>query len=137
MVLDTGPLYALLDDRDGQHSAAVALLDQLEQQNADITCAYPAALETHRLMLTRERVTVEHAHALIADALEIFTPELPTLEDVDAALGSLRSFADQKISLTDATIAAIALRLRAAVLTFDQKARHFELMGAEVYGRAS
>lgn len=134
VLLDTGPLFALLYNRDGKHSAAVAALEELEDANAEVSCAYPAALETHRLMLTREVVTVSHAHALINDALDIFTLTMPTLEDATEAAKNLKRFSDQKITLTDATIAAMARRERQVVFTFDERQRHFQLMGAAVYG---
>ena len=130
--MDTGPLFALLNRRDSKNAVATRILETLESENAEVSCAYPAALETHRLMLTRG-VSVTQAHTLITDALEVFTPVLPTVEDVDEALSSLKRYADQKITLADATIAAMARRERQVVLTFDQKQRHFELMGVEVY----
>ncbi len=133
VLLDTGPLYALLDSGDGKHPAAVKLFEELEALGAEISCAYPAALEAHRLMLTRQRVTVEHAHALICDALEVFGVVVPTLEDAEMAQSNLKRFNDQKITLTDATIAAMARRKRNQIVTFDKKQRHFELMGATVY----
>lgn len=133
VLMDTGPLYGLLDDKDGKHTPAVAALEELEAANAEIVCAYPAALEAHRLMVNRKRVTVEHAHALIADALDIFAPVMPTREDADEALDSLKRYSDQKITLADATIAAMARRERRLVLTFDEKQRHFQLMGATLY----
>lgn len=132
--MDTGPLFALLYSRDGKHGAAVAILEELEEADAEISCAYPAALETHRLMLMRDSVTVAHAHALIADALEIFPPTMPTREDMDAALESLRRYSDQKITLTDATIAAMARREGRLVFTFNERKRHFQLMRASVLG---
>lgn len=133
VILDTGPLYALLDSRDSRHSDAVKLFELLEQEHANVACAYLAATEAHRLILTRSKVPVERAHTLIAEALAAFAPVMPTLEDAGEAQESLKYFNDQKISLTDATIAATALRESRAVVTFDRKQRHFELMGAEVY----
>lgn len=130
--MDTGPLYALLTRRDSKHGAVTRIMGDLEAANADVSCAYPAALEAHRLMLTRG-ADVGQAHVLIADALEVFAPVLPTAEDVEEALSSLKRYNDQKITLTDATIAAISRRERQVVLTFDQTQRHFELLGAEVY----
>lgn len=133
VLLDTGPLFALLYDRDGKHRAAVTLLAELEVEGAEVTLAYPAALETHRLMLVHPQITTGRAHELIGDALEVFTAIIPTYEDAAAALESLRRYDDQKISLTDATIAAQARREGMTVLTFDARQRHFELMGATVY----
>ncbi len=131
--MDTGPLFALLYDRDSKNGMAVAILEELEDADAEISCAYPAALEAHRLMLNRAVVTVNYAHALIADALEIFSPTMPTREDVAEATESLKRFSDQKITLADATIAAMARREQQLVFTFDERQRHFQLMGAAVY----
>lgn len=133
VLLDTGPLYALLERRDGKHRAAVALLEELEAADAVVALAYPAALEAHRLLVTREQVSVSRPHGLITDALEVFSTVMPTLEDVDAASESLRRYRDQKITLTDATVAAMSKREGMVVLTFDASQRHFELMGARVY----
>lgn len=132
--MDTGPLFALLFTRDGKHQAAVALLENLETEGAELTLAYPAALEAHRLMLVHPQITTGRAHELIEDALEVFAALLPTREDIDGARADLRRYNDQKISLTDATIAAMSRRERMVVATYDEKQRHFELMGASVYG---
>jgi len=57
---------------------------------------------------------------------------MPQDVDKQAALAILGRYPDQKITLTDATIAAMASREGAAVLTFDR--HHFGLMGVDVYG---
>ena len=111
----------------------MALLEELEAVDAVVTLAYPAALEAHRLLVTREQVSVSRPHGLIVDALEVFSTVMPTLEDADAASESLRRYRDQKITLTDATVAAMSKREGMVVVTFDEKQRHFELMGAQVY----
>lgn len=134
VLMDTGPLFALLFTRDGKHQRAVVLLEELETEGAEVTLAYPAALEAHRLLLVHPQITTGRAHELIEDALEVFSVELPIRDDVDGARADLQRYDDQKISLTDATIAAMSRRERMVVATFDEKQRHFELMGASVYG---
>jgi predicted nucleic acid-binding protein len=57
---------------------------------------------------------------------------MPQDADKQAALATLERYPDQKITLADATIAAMASREGAAVLTFDR--HHFLLMGVDVYG---
>lgn len=131
VLLDTGPVYGLLDSKDQWYGSASKLFEQLEDEDADIIAAYPALLEAHRLLLSRARVPVPHIHALIEDAFEIFGVLYPIEADGDIARASLRRFNDQKISLTDATVAAMAIREGAFVATFDT--RHFGLMGAAVY----
>jgi predicted nucleic acid-binding protein len=61
----------------------------------------------------------------------VFGALYPGEADAEHARASLRRFSDQRISLTDATIAALAVREGAQVATFDL--RHFTLMGAAVY----
>lgn len=135
VLLDTGPLYGLLDDRDQWFAQADKLFEQLEEKGAEVRVAYPAMLEAHRILLTRGRAPVPHVHALIDDAFEIFGVLYPLEADADAARESLKRFNDQKISLTDATIAAMAVREEMQVATFDT--RHFGLMGAMIYEGAS
>ena len=132
MLLDTGPIYGLWDAKDQWHTPANALFERLDDELADIIAPYPALLEAHRLLLSRGRVAVPHLHALIEDAFTSFAVIYPLEVDADAARQSLKRYNDQKISLTDATIAAMTVREGMQVATFDQ--RHFGLMGATVYG---
>jgi predicted nucleic acid-binding protein len=63
---------------------------------------------------------------------------MPQDADKQAALATLERYPDQKITLADATIAAMASREGAAVLTFDRHHKaspdHLGLMGVDVYG---
>ena len=129
--MDTGPLYGLLDPKDQWYERAGALFERLEGEGADVVAAYPAMLETHRLLLSRQKVSLPHLHALIEDAFSIFSVLYPVEADADVARASLKRFNDQRITLTDATVAAMAIREGAQVATFD--VRHFSLMGADVY----
>lgn len=130
VLLDTGPVYGLLDPRDQYHAEARALFGHLQAEAVPVRIAYPALLETHRLMLSRGDIPRSHGRIL---AVKSRSPvSYPVAADGDAAYGALERFSDQRITLTDATIAAMAVRLGLQVMTFDR--RHFGLMGAEVYG---
>jgi len=131
VLLDTGPIYGLLDSKDQWYQSAGKLFEQLEDEDADVIAAYPALLETHRLLLSRARVPVPHIHTLIEGAFNAFGILYPVEADGQAARASLKRFNDQKISLTDATVASMAVREGMFVATFD--VRHFGLMGATVY----
>lgn len=131
MLLDTGPVYGLLDARDQYHADALTLFDRLEDEGTTVSAAYPALLEAHRLMLTRAGNEVARAHTRIAALFDMTTVQYPLEADGRNARITLERFSDQRISLTDATIAAMAVRLDLRAVTFDK--RHFGLMGAEVY----
>lgn len=133
--LDTTPLYAFLDRRDQAHQSARRVFRQLGSDRLEPVVPYPAMLEMHRLLVTRKPSEPERAHELLEDVLSMFGYELPERSDVEEARKTLQRYRDQKLTVADATIAAMARREGAQVLTFD--ARHFGLMGAEVYeGRA-
>ena len=129
VLLDTGPIYGLLEARDQYHAQALELFDRLE---ADGTPAYPALSEAHRLLLTRAGGRVGRAHEQVTELFDFVTMRYPVEADGRKARATLVRFGDQRITLTDATIAAMGVRLGLQVVTFDR--RHFGLMGAEVYG---
>ncbi len=131
VLLDTGPLYGLLNAQDQYHSEALTLFERLEAEGVAVSVAYPALLEAHRLMLTRSGRDPAKAHARVSEVLDLWSVQYPVAADGGSARATLERFNDQRISLTDATIAVMAVRLSLRTLTFDQ--RHFGLMGAEIY----
>lgn len=129
--IDTTPLYAFLTPRDQAHQRARAAFRQLGIDRLEPVLPYPALLELHRLLVTRKPTATERAHGLLEEVLEMFPYELPTRDDVAEARATLQRYRDQRITAADATIAAMARREGASILTFDE--RHFSLMGADVY----
>ncbi len=132
MFIDTTPLYAFLTPRDQAHERARVAFRQLGVDRLEPVIPYPAVLELHRLLVTRKPASPKRAHGLLEEVLGTFNYELPTREDVKEARETLRRYPDQRLTMTDATIAAMAQREGVMVLTFDE--RHFTLMGAGVYG---
>lgn len=132
--LDTGPLKGLLDPNDQEHSHAIEAFERLEQARATVCCPYPALLELHRLLMYRKPSRTDASRKALT-ALAFVAERFPTVYPVEAdrqvAIATLGRYLDQKLTLTDATIAAMASREGAAVLTFDR--HHFGLMGVEVF----
>lgn len=131
VLLDTGPIYALLDARDQYHTRAVELFKLIKTVNLVVNVAYPALLETHRLLLSRSGRDRDKAHRSITQFADLVILRYPNETDGLTALTSLERYNDQHISLTDATIAAMSRRLKLRVATFDQ--RHFSVMEADVF----
>ena len=128
VLADTGVLYALSDQDDGQLEQAKVLLQRLRDEGGiSIRIPVHVTLELHRLRLYRKPFQAGAAWEQVNQLLERFDLEQASAEDFDLAWSSLRRFPDQRISLADALTAQMALRLEARVLTFD---RHFLLLGA-------
>ena len=82
-------------------------------------------------MLTRAGNDAARAHTHIAVLFGMTTVQYPLEADGRSARITLERLNDHRLTLTDATIAAMAVRLDLRALTFDK--RHFGLMGAKVY----
>lgn len=132
--LDTGPLKGLLDAHDQEHERATAIMRRAEEAHESLMCPYPALLELHRLLIYRKPQrsdAIRRAHAVIRHVLGYYPTVIPDDDDIQVALGTLERFQDQKITFTDATIASMAVRSKAKVMTFDE--HHFGLMSADIY----
>lgn len=134
LYLDTGPLKGLLDPHDQAHNRSRELFKRATEARVHIHTPYPALLELHRLLMYRKPPRSDAARlatTALRRVIATYPAVYPTEADTQAALILLERFSDQKITLADATIASMAARSQAQVMTLDE--RHFGLMGAEVF----
>lgn len=121
-ILDSGFLYARLNDQDTNHAAvrSVAL------HASDLIILPVPAITEITFLLSRDIGT--HAVAEFIQALpkSNFILEVPTPEDYERSAVILRKHDDNNIDFVDACIVAMAERLRITkILTVDR--RHFSV----------
>ena len=127
VLADTGPLYAAVDPHDARHKQALRELSKLAHEKREVVLAYPTLLEAYTMIL----------HRLGRDVASTWLNEIaeaamvnPTPEDYRNASVRVRTLGDQDISLFDATIGALAMRLELEVWTYDH---HFDVMRVGVW----
>ena len=125
---DTGPLYAAVDPDDLHHARAQRELKRLSRDKREVVLAYPTLLETYTLVLFR--LGNQAASAWLRDTLGGAALINPTPEDYREAASKLSHLPDQPITLFDATVAVLAIRLQIEVWTYDH---HFDVMHAAVW----
>lgn len=127
VLADAGPLYAAADANDVHHERAQEQADRLNKEKRQILVAYPTFLETHALVLSRMGTSAAFRWlAYLSDAAFVN----PTPEDYREAVARIQSFPDQHITLSDATVAILAIRLELEVWTYG---RHFDVMQVPVW----
>lgn len=127
VVADAGPLYAAADEGDSYHKRALRELQELKRKQREVLVPYPTMLEAYSLVLYRMGMTAAiRWTAYMSDAALLN----PGPEDYRQALVLVRALPDQRITLFDATVAALALRLSLEVWTYDH---HFDVMRVPVW----
>jgi len=127
VLADAGPLYAAVDEADERHRRAADELRKHDEERRLVIVSYSTLLETHALVLTKlGRAPAQTWLNLMSDAALIN----PEPEDYRQAVVTLRSFSDQKITLFDALLGSIALRMALPVWTYDH---HFDVMRVPVW----
>ena len=128
VLADTGPLYATVDPDDAHHGQGQQELARLAHDKREVLVAWPTLLEAYTLVLYR----LGNATALrwLTSILDTAIVVNPIAEDYRAATKLMRGFADQPITLFDATVAALATRLKVDVWTY---AHHFDVMRVPVW----
>jgi predicted nucleic acid-binding protein len=128
ILADTGPLYAAVDIDDQHHHRAQRELERAEQEGSLVVISHPVLLEAYTLIL--RRLGIRAAHTWIDDVLGGSALQAASPDDYFEAARTVRSFDDQPLTLVDAVLAQLALRLGTPVWTYDH---HFDLMGVSVW----
>src|SRR5580704_9127485 len=127
VLADSGPLFAAIDEGDKHHHEALRQLETLEQQRRAVVIPYPILLEAYSLVLYRLGVNAAQQWIALVTAASLINPDA---EDYGRAVAMVRNFPDQRITLVDATLAALSLRLGIEVWTYDH---HFDVMRVPVW----
>lgn len=128
VLADTGPLYAAVDRRDAHHRRALREMARLEETGSAVVVPYPVVLEAYSLVMRRMGTGV--AFDWLADLLEGSSWFNPEASDYHAAARLVQRYPDQEVTLVDATLAVLTVRLGLAVWTYDH---HFDILRAEVW----
>ncbi len=128
VLVDTGPLYALVDPDDRHHRRAREEAERLGGEAVAMALAYPTLLEAYTLVM--RRLGVPAARRWVREALQGCALVNPLAEDYLEAAGRIGAFEDQPITLFDSVVALLAGRLDIPVWTYDH---HFDLMRVEVW----
>jgi len=127
VLADAGPLYAAADPDDSHHQRAHGELERLARERYDVLVSYPTLLEAYTLVLFRLGKNVASRWLNEMNGAGLVNP---SAEDYRQAVNRVQSLADQPVTLFDATVAVLALRLGVAVWTYDH---HFDLMRVGVW----
>ena len=127
MLADAGPLYAAVDEADEHYLEARRELETLERDRCSVVIAYPILLEAYSLVLYRLGASAAHKWITFLAGASFINPDS---EDYGRAVITVQNFPDQRITLVDATVAALALRLGMEVWTYDH---HFDVMRVPVW----
>jgi predicted nucleic acid-binding protein len=127
VLADTGPLYAAVDPHDLHHRRALQELEQLARSRREVMVSFSTLLETHSLVMRRLGRQIAQKWLAEMNAAALVNPNP---DDYRQAAARLRTFADQPITLFDATVAALALRMGVQVWTYDH---HFDMMRVSIW----
>lgn len=117
-LLDTGFLYASLNDVERQHDATLNIIHGIRE---DIVLPVPAITELVYL-LKRDLGAGKAAEFVASLAATPLTLENPQPDDYRRAADIMRQYADAQVDFVDAIIVAIAERLDIRrILTLDQR----------------
>ncbi|EIC23275.1 type II toxin-antitoxin system VapC family toxin [Thiorhodovibrio frisius] len=128
VLADTGPLYAAVDPDDQYHDRAQEQMTNLADAGVSVVIVYPILSEAYSLILYR--LGFPSASAWLDDVRAGSAWMNPSPQDYRDATVVVGRYQDQTITLFDATLATVALRLSLPVWTYDH---HFDTMRVPVW----
>lgn len=126
VLVDTGALYALVDDSDEHHAEAVNCLDSLQKNSYPLFVSNVSIYETYRLILHRLGVAkaLDFVENIFDGTIKI---EYTTQTDEKSAYNYLKKYDDQPFTFVDALNFVVMDRIQIfKVFTFDH---HFNIIG--------
>ena len=127
VLADAGPLYAAVDSSDAQHRRAVEELQRFDRGHIGVVVCFSTLLETYSLVVYKLGRSVALGWLREMGEAALINP---TPEDYRQATAKIAGFADQSITLFDATVAVLAARMGLHVWTYDH---HFDVMRVPVW----
>jgi predicted nucleic acid-binding protein len=125
ILADTGPLYALIDRDDADHSRAHEERVAIRDAGLHVAVLVTTMIEAHRLL--SQRLGFQQARSWLADTNRQVLIVFREQADYVIASAYIQRFADQRISLCDALLTAASIRRTDPVWTYDH---HFDTLGA-------
>lgn len=119
LVLDAGPLIALLHGRDPDHEEAVRGLSTLADHRVQLVTPLPVIFEVYKWLLYE--AGYGPAQQGLREMRRALAITYPDAEDLDAVVSITQAPQRWRGTLEDATVALTALRLRIPVWTLNYR----------------
>ncbi len=127
ILADAGPLYAAVDPSDSHHQRANGELQEFARRRIDVVISFSALLEAYSLVL--HKLGRQVASRWLGELEESILVN-PSPDDYRQASAKVARFADQPITMFDATLAVLSTRMGLRVWTYDH---HFDVMRVPVW----
>lgn len=119
LVLDAGPLIALLHRQDRDHAAAVAGFQQLAQAHTRLLTPLPVVFEVYKWLVYEAGPRAAHLGlARMREGLEVIYPAPPDLTELVVVLSALPAWSG---TLEDALVALTGLKQDVPVWTLNYR----------------
>lgn len=128
VLVDTGPLYALVDPDDQYHRRSHSELEKLLDTGATLSIIFPVLFEAHTLVM--RRLGIRFSHRWLGEILTGSGLLNPERLDHLQACELITRYDDQPITLVDGLLAILATKLALEVWSYDH---HFDVMQVPVW----